>query len=117
MSEEETIKRIEKTLKLTELCQRTTNAPKLSENYIWDMRTLLDLYNKEKRKNIQLLNSKIGVDLSFADYISKDKIREKIKELEENNLEIDFAWDSGDVINAKYEDRAKLDILKELLEA
>lgn len=55
----------------------------------------------------------------FLDYldnsISKDEVRKKIEELEENNLEIDFSWDSDDVIIAKRMDMGKLEGFKELL--
>lgn len=47
--------------------------------------------------------------------ISKDEIMKKIEELEENNLEIDFSWDSDDVIIAKRMDMGKLEGFKELL--
>ena len=43
---------------------------------------LLDLYQKEKEKNKELLNSKIGVDLSYDDYVSKDKIKPFVKAIE-----------------------------------
>ncbi len=56
------------------------NKEKETSHYI---QSQLDIANakliEEKEKNRQLLNSKIGVDLSFDDYIGKDKIREILK--------------------------------------
>lgn len=129
MSEEETIKRIEESLKLTELCQRTTNAPEISANYIWDMRTLLDLYNKEKEKNkkleIELEIKKyckvdeLATDLIYyknlakeyqGNCISKDKIKDKI---EIYRMAISDSK-NGDFI---HDVRQKIQVLKELLES
>lgn len=47
--------------------------------------------------------------------IPREKVETIKQELEEKNLEIDFEWDSEDVKIAKYEDKAKLDLCKELL--
>lgn len=38
-----------------------------------------------EEKNKEILNSKIGIDLSYDDYIPKQKIKEKIKDLEYNS--------------------------------
>ena len=48
------------------------------------------------------------------DFIPKQKIRDKIEELEEEDLEI-YDTDSEDLIIAKYEQRAVLDFAQQLL--
>lgn len=48
------------------------------------------------------------------DYIPKQKLRDKIEELEEEDLEI-YDTDSEDLIIAKYEQRAVLDFAQQLL--
>ncbi len=50
----------------------------------------------------------------FNNYIPKSKVKEKIEELEKEDLEI-YDTDSEDVKIAKYEQRAVLDICEELL--
>ena len=64
---------------------------------------LLDLYNKEKEKNASLKKEiKLMKSININDnYISKDKIKQKIKELEEKS---DY-WNCDEI-----------EILKELLE-
>ena len=47
-------------------------------------------------------------------YIPKSKIKEKIEELTNKDLEI-YDTDSEDIIISKYEERAVLDFCKELL--
>lgn len=51
--------------------------------------TILNLIEKLQKEKDEILNSKVGVDLSFDDYISKDKIREKIGELQKYKKEIE----------------------------
>lgn len=46
----------------------------------------------------------------------EELIKNKIKELEEEDLEIDENWDTEDVRIAKFEQRAILDFCYELLE-
>ena len=77
------------------------------------MKGLLDLYQQEKEKNKELLkeyNKKLNAD--WEDAISKDKIREKIESID-NALEV-----CEEEINyrLKTEEKAKIDVLKELLE-
>ena len=50
-----------------------------------------------------------------ANSISKDKVKEKIEELSDKDLEI-YETDSEDVIISKYEDRAVLDFCNSILE-
>lgn len=60
-----------------------------------------------EEKNKEILNSKIGIDLSYNDYIPKQKIKEKIKDLEYN---------SSLGFEETLEESYKIEILKELLE-
>lgn len=60
-----------------------------------------------EEKNKEILNSKIGIDLSYNDYIPKQKIKEKIKDLEYN---------SSLGFEETLEETYKIEILKELLE-
>lgn len=60
-----------------------------------------------EEKNKEILNSKIGIDLSYDDYILKQKIKEKIKDLEYN---------SSLGFEETLEESYKIEILKELLE-
>ena len=62
---------------------------------------------KEEKKTI--LNSKIGIDLSYDDYIPKQKVKDKIEELEKAKREtIRENW--------HYIYSIQLKILEELLE-
>ena len=90
MSDEEKIELIQQRLKNTKFSQQYTNAPKISLSYILDMETLLELYHKEKEKNIKLdreikkrqwIKVKDNGEIEPLFYISKDKIINKIKEL------------------------------------
>ena len=84
---------------------------------------VLDLYKQEKEKNKELRNIckeliKEKQELTTVlldDNIPKSKIKEKIEELENKDLEI-YDTDSEDVMISKYEERAILDFCKELLE-
>lgn len=60
-----------------------------------------------EEKNKEILNSKIGIDLSYNDYIPKQKIKEKIKDLEYN---------SSLGFEETLEESYKIEVLKELLE-
>ena len=60
-----------------------------------------------EEKNKEILNSKIDIDLSYDDYIPKQKIKEKIKDLEYN---------SSLGFEETLEETYKIEILKELLE-
>ncbi len=60
-----------------------------------------------EEKNKEILNSKIGIDLSYDDYIPKQKIKEKIKDLEYN---------SSLGFEETLEETYKIEILQELLE-
>ena len=91
---------------------------------------LLDLYNKEKEKNKTLetlLQGNLYQMYSYykelasryqANSISKDKIKEIIEELEENNKRIKKLYKNGSCnLNQDYiENLAQISILKELLE-
>jgi hypothetical protein len=106
------------------------------QKFVQAIKTILDLYQKEKEKNEELSTIKEGIrvlqnsglmdeqyivianwnlkNTSYKhlldDYISKDKIRAKIKELEEI-VNRKFVVD-----NIKEKAEAKIDVLKELLE-
>ena len=81
---------------------------------------ILDLYNKEKEKNKELNNliyQKLKLNIiengmSQNDYISKDKIREKIEWIERNILENDYASDE-DCDIAEYQVQALQELLEE----
>ena len=60
-----------------------------------------------EEKNKEILNSKIGIDLSYDDYIPKQKIKEKIKDLEYN---------SSLGFEETLEESYKIEVLQELLE-
>ncbi len=60
-----------------------------------------------EEKNKEILNSKIGIDLSYDDYILKQKIKEKIKDLEYN---------SSLGFEETLEESYKIEVLQELLE-
>lgn len=86
-----------------------------NENFIFiqSIEKLLNEYQKEKRENEELKKSKYvyGIDMDF-DYIPKKKIRDKIKELEDEYEDITQNSDFiiVDII------QPKIKILKELLE-
>lgn len=84
---------------------------------------LVELYLEEKQRNEQLLNSKVGIDLSYDDYISKDKIEAKIEEYDKLQKEMTFKNHNADNINDcyKYGDKAQKamyqkEVLQSLLE-
>lgn len=90
LTDDEKIELIQQRLKNTKFSQQYTNAPKISLSYILDMETLLELYHKEKEKNIKLdreikkrqwIKVKDNGEIEPLFYISKDKIINKIKEL------------------------------------
>ncbi len=90
LTDDEKIELIQQRLKNTKFSQQYTNAPKISLSYIFDMETLLELYHKEKEKNIKLdreikkrqwIKVKDNGEIEPLFYISKDKIINKIKEL------------------------------------
>ena len=80
---------------------------------------LIEKQQKEIEKYKELLNSNIGVDLSYDDYISKETIREKIEELipiikkyeqqRENDEDTDLTYEEV----RKY--ACKVEVYKELL--
>ena len=85
-----------------------------------EINCILDLYNKEKEKNKELNNliyQKLKLNIiengmSQNDYISKDKIREKIEWIERNILENDYASDE-DCDIAEYQVQALQELLEE----
>ena len=96
LTNDEKIEVIQKRLKNTKFSQQYTCAPKISINYICDMETLLDLY-KQKKEKIEAMNKGIDEltreiqDLKtelYMNSVSKDKIRAKIKEYEEINMDV-----------------------------
>ena len=66
----------------------------------------LEEWKKEKGCSIQEV---------FELFIPKSKVKEKIEELSDKDLEI-YETDSEDVIISKYEDRAVLDFCNSILE-
>lgn len=60
-----------------------------------------------EEENKILLNSKVGIDLSYDDYISKQKIKDKIEDLRYNN-KLGF--------EESLEEFFKIEVLEELLE-
>ena len=73
-----------------------------------DYRELTDKYEEEHRTTFKEWCN------SLSNSIPKQKIRDKIEELEEEDLEI-YDTDSEDLIIAKYEQRAVLDFAQQLL--
>ena len=67
-----------------------------------------ELMTKEDVQNL--------IDYLNHESIPKEKVREKIEQLTENdNLVVNEKWDSVDVVCAKREEMAQVDILQELL--
>ena len=100
MSEEEIIKEIEIIKETQDIMQHNLDIyPPKEDIYKLDTKQLkaviclLDLYNKEKEKNEEIkerLQEEINENCIlktklYGESISKDKIREKIKEIEEND--------------------------------
>lgn len=69
-------------------------------------------FDENARKKVDAIDTVLK---ALDNSISKDEVKKKIEELEESNLEIDFSWDSDDVIIAKRMDMGKLEGFKELL--
>ena len=91
-------------------CGLSTNDFKDEIKTYTDILNLIEKLQKEKDK---ILNSKVGVDLSFDDYIPKDKIREKIEDLRrkiENNKNNWHEYFYDDMVEYS------IKLLKELLE-
>lgn len=77
-------------------------------------------YNKKNKNVLREADTTIAVQetilKALEDSIPKEKVREKIEQLTENdNLVINEKWDSVDVVCAKREEMAQVDILQELL--
>lgn len=108
MSEEEIMDIIKDFLELREIHSSDTIKSYLSI-YKEAIQSLLDLYNKEKEKNKELEKYKTKHSLIKKHYISKDKIKEIIEELEQQE-----DW----YIEHKGLDElyGRIDTLKELLE-
>lgn len=71
---------------------------------------------EEENRIFALEGSKVRLSLYIKEnYILKQKIKDKILELEQEDLEI-YDTDSEDLFIAKYEQRAILDNLKDLLQ-
>lgn len=66
-----------------------------------------------EEENKLLLNSKVGIDLSYDDYISKQKVKDKI---EENNKLIEKCKNDEEHYSEIYVYKHDNEILKELLE-
>ena len=82
--------------------------------YFKDQYKQLEEENKSKQKAYDDCYCEYKHYKQF-DSIPKSKVQEKIEELEQEDLEI-YDTDSEDVKIAKYEQRAMLNILKEILE-
>ena len=77
MSEEEIMeydfKRIKQNFENTEMAYRYTNAPQLPNNYILDMKILIDMVDKEKENNSYLRNEVVAYKTTLDNYIHKEK--------------------------------------------
>lgn len=92
----------------------------ISWNDVQKIRNLLDLYNKQKEE-IEYYKEELEKESSIwtkiekgNDYISKDKIREKIKDLEWYGGYIKYRFVYSDY--DKEVNKVKIELLKELLE-
>ena len=119
MSEEEAID----ILKNNEVLQALFNI-----KYVYKIKqaieTILDLYQEEKEKNIELQNADLTTVYMNGFYAGekkyknkiKHKIKDKIKELEENVKDFEATDNTGRFKKEKSIDYYKLEALKELLE-
>ena len=115
MSEEEAID----ILKNNEVLQALFNI-----KYVYKIKqaieTILDLYQEEKEKNIELQNADLTTVYMNGFYAGekkyKNKIKDKIKELEENVKDFEATDNTGRFKKEKSIDYYKLEALKELLE-
>ncbi len=63
------------------------NAKKINKEHKRENGELREKVKKLEKKNNEILNSNIGIDLSYDDYIPKQKIEDKIEEIKkEENL-------------------------------
>lgn len=115
LSEEEIIEEVKKELRLAKNVDDI--ATTIRNEYV---RGLLDLYNKEKEKNkiLEANGFRKGLYEKDCNYISKDKIREKIEEYEEFVNEFEEYWskDPRQFRKNKSVDYYKIEALRELLE-
>lgn len=84
----------------------------LDDHYL---KVILNLIDKLQKEKDEILNSKVGVDLSFDDYIPKDIIREKIKQLENKREQLGI-FKSGIYSSGIYKISLIIAAYKELLE-
>ena len=102
--------------KLNKFCEYE-DAVVLCEEALYEIQEAIErilLEREQDKKKIQeleenkiLLNSKVGIDLSYDDYISKQKIKDKIEDLRYNN-KLGF--------EESLEEFFKIEVLEELLE-
>ena len=110
---EEDLKILESIVKVHNDFLKGCNKEIISEKEIQALENLLTRYKQLEKENIHwrvqyhLLSRKINV-------IQVSKVKEKIEEIEQEDLEI-YDTDSEDLVVAKYEYRAVLDTLQELL--
>ena len=71
-----------------------------------------------EEENKLILNSKVGVDLSYEDYIPKQKIKDKIEELKRQRRELGFKTylKREHMLNEDREIVIKIQVLQELLQ-
>ena len=101
--------------KIKEAKNQKTIFGKEYEKDLQAIQGLLDLYNKEKEKNKKLNAKRIRDVSSVKNYISKDKIRQEIKELEQNQEQLQLA--RADLIySAKDIIRHQILLLEDILE-
>ena len=119
LKEEEIIKELKEWLKYD---TNFTNLPEFESKNLYKLiQGLLDLYNKEKEKNKELQNymkeyliPKSTINLI---YISKDKIKQKIEELEEIKIKLQKMYPATYALNYEWlEAYYQIKILQKLLE-
>lgn len=118
MSEEEIIGKLKRIIKIAYSKEFATF--ELTYQYVDAIQGLLDLYNKEKEKNKSIEAQRLR-DMCYktdGNYISKDKIKEKIEEYEELVKDFEEYWskDPRQFKKEKCVDYYKIEALKELLQ-
>ena len=113
---------MEEDIENVEFIIRDLKADSYNKRLIGSLENLLTRYKQLEEKKERIIIEKAEAlqevrkyKAKVKDSIPKSKIKEKIEELEKEDLEI-YDTDSEDVKIAKYEQRAMLNILKEILE-
>lgn len=107
---------------IEEINKRLKNTPSgFNENYINDMKYLLNLIEKLQKENKELKESnEILNDAYWNECITKQTIKDKIEEILNNNeYRIVFEGDAefpDEATTIKAQEYIKLDVLQELLE-